>query len=919
MSFVIQEKTHSESNQNIVTNKKEELKTPVNTNVLIQNSTSSLVSLADNTETFVFQSPLLNELSQNFKESDSSIHSTAEFVQTLRLNPSIEYNPAIILTDTELHIDPLIDAEELKTLHRLVERNNKPEWEIILYNDNLIRLQLSKICKDFLEKNIGMDFDDRVFFCNFLISRILGSLASAECGSDQRALLKTAKLPNFEIFEAAMRLELFEILLSQHHNQISTHFQDYGQFQMGLKQRHLSLHSLLTKDGFHLNPIPNFMEQMIPSNLQYAWSLAQYRTDSTQPYQLQPCLIEKTLIHNPSEITALGLLLKNNISNFNPWIQSKDHPIHVKLNEICARFLTPYTLWDMDDKLERCKQFTYEVVDTLINQEASLTHSHLKIVEKLPCFESLEIALRIHLGHLIITQQQKQINESFKKSKEFPADLDARKIALDYFVTKNGFYLSLPTNEPLIPFSHLDSIANECIRLALMTPSLDKNIASYEQLISDKSKALKLEGSATSLAYFQTYLRANLAIKIIFEQIKAFKEEFQTKGTYDATKIENAFSKIYEFYSKTGNFPIIRIDFIIQQIIKILDLDMASKLPFVALGNKITEEKYAKIEALNQPKSFFSSISLFSSKPMETEASVRNLADKKLNSIGLALTHWNQLLISPRFPVESNEDFELIPVEQPFKINDFDNYLILKGDVGKTSREPHTIIEDYHPNIPINITNSEQPAASENLEILNSFPAVLSNIPVSIEPVKIRATNFDIPLVSYVNIAFASVFSTDSTDREKWNKLPKIVQRDVLRHCFHFGVGNCKGEAEELACRVFNSRLSTTFQREFDVLNKTLFHSVAIGLNDHFVQIGTKLLELYYTEQTVNNPGGFMQELRKLPEEGRFYHYVYDMAKAAKVHIDDWDAEFAKYNWNLGTMMNLSIQALERCLHTTGV
>ncbi len=962
MSFEgLQKQRHENSDKNIVTNNTtyDALKNTDHaidkriSEIHVPSTVSTIESIEDqNLEKFTFQSPLFKELSQKSEESSCIISNPAEDAKKLRFDTSIAYESAMIPIENELCIliDSLIDLEKLSRLKFIVQANNKPHIEVLTGDENPIRLNLSNICKDFLKDKNEFTLDFRILLCNALISRIIGTLASDASGQDQDSWIETSKSPQFEIIEATMRGELFRILLQQQYTQINAHFQNCGQFQPDLYQNHSSLFAFLTKNGFYSSPIEDFMRLMVPSDLKYAQNLAKLRTDSTKPYQLEPLLIATSLIGDQNEIIALrDLLSKNDISTFNSQNVRQNHPIHLHLSEMCTKFITSYTEWDMGDKVVECEKFVYEVMEAVINEEAFIRNSDFSTVAKQPCFESIEIALRTHLGRLILIQQQKQINESFKKSKAFPTDLDTRKTALDRFVTKHGFYHSPLTHEPLIPYSDLNPIVLECISVAPMAPSLDINIAACEQFISNKSKALKLEGSKEALAYFEDNLRDGLVRKILSEQVKTFREEFQTKGTYDAERIESAANMIFKFYSKSENASLTQVQFIHKMIENALELDMSSNLPFTALNDRIKREKYAKIDALNQPKGLLSS--LFSFKPVETETSIRNLADTKLESVNLAELHWNRLLTPSQpelllkteqaddessnsdtsysdgellFKNESENDTSGRAVSNlPFNFEYSELGFVKIEDLKKVEEKrvllsPPVIIEDYNPGAPSNINNSGN-SNSDALEIIRSLPSVPSNSPAIIEPVKIRATDLTLPLVSYVNIAFAYVFSNPGSDLEKWNKLPEIVQRDVLRHCFHFGVGNCAGEAEELACRVFNSRLSTTFQNEFKKIDKKKFAPVAVGLSDHFVQTGTRLLELFYSKETVNNPGAFMQQFRTLPEEGRFFHYVYDMAKLAKIHIEDWDTEFAKYNWSRPGMMNLSIQALERCLHTTGI
>jgi hypothetical protein len=210
-------------------------------------------------------------------------------------------------------------------------------------------------------------------------------------------------------------------------------------------------------------------------------------------------------------------------------------------------------------------------------------------------------------------------------------------------------------------------------------------------------------------------------------------------------------------------------------------------------------------------------------------------------------------------------------------------------------------------NVPF-IEKSEPPTL-----VLETENRVVDLTPVIMEPEKFLVTDNNIPLISYVHLAFANIFNTAGSDLEKWKKLPEIVRRDVLLHCDRFGAGYCKGQAEAMAINPTNDLL-----KEFGALNRKQFKSVDTGLSFEFVKKGTEIIDFYYSRESISNPTGFIEKFKELPQEGRFYDYVYQMAKEARVHIEDWDHEFAKYNWQRGTMIHLSVQALERCLHERG-
>jgi hypothetical protein len=168
---------------------------------------------------------------------------------------------------------------------------------------------------------------------------------------------------------------------------------------------------------------------------------------------------------------------------------------------------------------------------------------------------------------------------------------------------------------------------------------------------------------------------------------------------------------------------------------------------------------------------------------------------------------------------------------------------------------------------------------------------------------------FSKPVNSYIDIAFKNLLESTKSDKEKWEALPPVVQKDALRHVWHLGI---KGEAESLARRIYKD------SKIFELARKQeLLQNPNTGLNQSFMDKGQELLDFRYSDAGARNYHKFLQRFNELPKELRFYQYVYEMAKANGVKIEDWDHDYAKYNWNKEKILPLALQALERCLHTS--
>src|SRR5262249_33643173 len=131
------------------------------------------------------------------------------------------------------------------------------------------------------------------------------------------------------------------------------------------------------------------------------------------------------------------------------------------------------------------------------------------------------------------------------------------------------------------------------------------------------------------------------------------------------------------------------------------------------------------------------------------------------------------------------------------------------------------------------------------------------------------------------------------------------------RHVCHAIRG---GKAEDAACRIFKQM--PKIQEQLEILKrKNLVGKSA--LSETFIKKGEEILALYYSPEW--SKINFAHHLQALPHENLFFQYVYEMALEAGIHIEPGDYNFAGNNWlNLG-MIKLSMQALERCLHTSVV
>jgi hypothetical protein len=225
---------------------------------------------------------------------------------------------------------------------------------------------------------------------------------------------------------------------------------------------------------------------------------------------------------------------------------------------------------------------------------------------------------------------------------------------------------------------------------------------------------------------------------------------------------------------------------------------------------------------------------------------------------------------------------------------------------------------------PVNSADFQLPKIEPSAPPLDDFPdeeiptaAIINPVPVETTepPKKLKPEDPNVPLISYVDITFKELLS-QGNDHDKWHGLPPDVRKDVLRHV-NYLPALWGGKAETLACRIFKND-GVVIDREVRRLAKERYpRSSTAALKEEFISTGEAFLDFYYSDKMIVQYKNFIDRFQALPKEPQFFSYVYEMAQAANVHIEPWDHEFAEHNWDKPGILHLSVQALERYLHTT--
>ncbi len=606
-------------------------------------------------------------------------------------------------------------------------------------------------------------------------------------------------------------------------------------------------------------------------------------------------------------LKSMTNVLEQNIGFDPSFLDFNNNPMHCELKKISDTLLSHYSTMTLTAKMQKLESAVAEIIYETIPE--AYRDAQLHIYEQTPRYELLEIALRNHLLQGILQEQRELVQKSYQEQGIFPSDLGAREVAVYTFATKNNFYVS-PIMDPLhlwiTPQTLLEQVKESVVSQAEFlsrSEFLNQTIKSYNEHIQKTFQSMQLEPFSHFSCQLEYAIREAFVATLIRENGSYFRERFYKHGADSFEEIQTAGESLHRFLSKDFQTdPSFLPE--IAMLVNIFDIDFTQQNPFETVLNKVETNKQERLRALenHKPKKTFRLVDPFVKKfrelkygkpatKQEIETYQEELAIRQKALIEAARSRISQLCnpleyVAPSAPLWQEDESR--PPSRAATANPLPQPVPLFSEPVQSTSAP--------------IRGSVQPSPIPVAR--QSFVALTP----SIEKRTYRAIDLDIPLVSYTNSVFKELFKPGQ-EKNSWNQLSALIQLDVLRHT---DLG-CSGRAEAFARAHFQT--TTRIAQEINRLKKTPKPTQAMGVSDEFVKKGEAFLILYY-----DRPHGTMDwraEIEKLPLEPLFLKYVYELAKEAGVVIEAWDTEFAKYNWHHPGMIALSVQALERCLHTT--
>ncbi len=560
------------------------------------------------------------------------------------------------------------------------------------------------------------------------------------------------------------------------------------------------------------------------------------------------------------------------------------NPVHVQLKLAAERIFTYNRLMPAADRLTIFGVAVENIINALSKVQPTADYS----AQKAPNNDNLELietSLRYNLFEFALKKHNEEI-ALFINADGFPDGLKEREEALYKFVTKGGHYLNLPSipylYQPLVDQGKAEEIVSNILTSILQKATgkmdLEKAISAYEPLISKELEKRNLGAPSIFANGVESEVRYILTETLLLNYVDKFQEDFTLTADMTFVKLTQAVEKLKMFLSKNQTFPLpFPLEASLIAHIFDLEADEPKEGPFSTVIKQIEADRKNALILLSKTPA---------PQPIELPSYLSKL-NKPLNKVNKIVKEYREGPASTKEGIEAFAEKRTRLVEAART-----RYLALAG-FPSAAQSTSVIMNDAAPSQPAAQPQPPVPAAAL------SAPA-----PAVQMPRVYTANDFEIPRISYVDIAFRDLFKKGE-EAKSWDSLGPIVQLDVLRHLSW--LRSYPGRAEEYARKRFP--YMNLVDDQIKILEGSQMQRNVSGVDSAFAEKGEAFLNERYRDLS--------NRIDSVPLEPVFLRYVYEMAKEAGVEIAEWDHDFAKNNYskNIG-MIGLSVQALERRLHT---
>ncbi|MBS0650450.1 MAG: hypothetical protein JSR93_04750 [Verrucomicrobia bacterium] len=590
-------------------------------------------------------------------------------------------------------------------------------------------------------------------------------------------------------------------------------------------------------------------------------------------------------------------LNRMDFDGFHPWQLDEEQRPHALIgkimNELTAKFPKEATLDAFQYELALCEKAIFEI-------------------EQLPTIDSeykavLEIGIRDALSKYIEVFEANKVGNIYEKTKAIPSYIQDIPTLLNQFATRATYYKSssfFHHGGELLTWVryHFNMALTESFKQQNMESlSLQQQFELCKTLINLHLQVF--DATPTVQGNLQFDGHQTMTSMLLHHYVPLFKQAYEA-GKPLPCDLHQLLDGLYNLASD-HNTLLVEKDprqTFVQSVFGVDDIaQLRSQIAQTALAEKALIDSTTTPTA--QPaKSFWSKINIFSKEP-SAEQLAREASQRKAAAYSAVdAKQQAQNLVIDQLAAYMSSGHPL-PV-QPLLLDP----TLLPSDM-KPSAPPMDDAEQLYPVIVTPHVGDKTVTGLSTLPLAQAANPTKVTISFAAQPKKTKPTG------SYVHLAFRDLLERTAEDKDLFGQFPKPVQRDLMRHLFHTrNVGPAEARIEAAFKKNVDGRkvphVNHLYTRELAQLDKQLKTTSRTSEQ----QLGEDLLSLYY--QGKQNDDAFTEKLNTFPTSELFLYYVWDIAKNASVEIPDTEDNWAGKNYKNPQFVHLTMQALERFLHT---
>jgi hypothetical protein len=650
---------------------------------------------------------------------------------------------------------------------------------------------------------------------------------------------------------------------------------------------------------------PSLYGPIVYPKLPVVWSSWQFKESHSllhPPTVVPPEFMAKDPVLSPQLLDQIDRLTALDFDDFHPWQVNEEQPIHGLIGKIMN---------------ELTRKFPKEVTPEAFQYELALCEKAIFEIEQLHTIDPenkalLELGIRDALSKYIEVFEANKLGNVYGQTKVIPSYIEDIPTMLRQFATRATYYMSSGVihhgGELLTSVRyHFNTLLTESFNQQKMESlPLQQQFELCNTLINLHLKVF--DATPTVKANLQFDAHQTMTSMLLQHYVPLFKQAYEA-GKPLPCDLPQLLDGLFKLASNHNNFIVAQDprQTFVQTVFGTDDIaQLRSQIAQSALAeNTLIDSTPA--QTAQPAKSFWSKLNIFSKEPsaeqLAREAAQRKAAahssvDAKQQAQNLAIdqleaymTGGQALVMQPLLfdPTALPDSFK--PSAPPF---DFIDGLLPKTDAVVVTP----------------VVGDKTVTGASTLPVAQGATPSKVTMTFAAQPKKTKPTG------SYVHLAFRDLLERTAEDKDLFGQFPKPVQRDLMRHLFHTrNVGPAEARIEAAFSKNVDGtkvpHVNHLYTRELAQLDKHLKSTSRTTEQ----QQGEDILSLYY--QGKQNDETFTEKLNAFPTTELFLYFVWDIAKNANVEIPDTEDNWAGKNYKDPQFIHLTMQALERFLHTS--